>query len=118
MRIVADKEDLKNVSDDLVKSSKSVNDEIDLWEKSILELKQIWQGKDADMFYNRIDEYLLKLRMLSAASNSIGGFINKVNNTYIKKDEEFANELKKENDLYESNYDREPVSEPEQYSNN
>lgn len=39
--------------------------------------------------------------MVTACSSSIGDFISKVNNGYKKKDEEFANELRKENDMYE-----------------
>lgn len=101
MIIKVDKEELKNVSNDLLKSSDNISYEIGVWEKAIEKLKNIWQGQDADVFYSRIDSYLLKLKMLSETSTSIGKFIDRANNKYIEKDKEFASELKKENDQYE-----------------
>lgn len=98
MIIKADKEELKTVSNNLIKSSSDVYKEIDTWKSSIAKLKSIWQGKDADIFYSRIDRYLAKLKMLAETSNSIGEFINKANNKYIERDREFAETLKKEND--------------------
>lgn len=101
MIVKADKEELKNVSSSLIKSSSQVNYEIEVWEKSISELKNIWQGTAADIFYPKIDNYLRKLKMLAETSNSIGQFIGKANKIYIEKDQEFADEIKKENDRYE-----------------
>ena len=108
--IKADKEDLKDVSLDLIKSSNTIDNEISVWEDSVNRLKSIWMGKDADIFYSRIESYIIKLKMLTATSNSIGSFINKVNNSYIEKDQEFADDLKKENDKYE------PDTEPDSYN--
>ena len=98
MILKVDKEELQNVSDELIKSSSSFEEEIKLWEKEVSELKEIWDGYDAKLFYNRITSYLEKLKMVSACSNSLGTVISKTNSEYIKKDDEFANDLKKEND--------------------
>ena len=98
MIIRVDKDELKILSNDLINSSSNVSKEIETWEKSVEGLKKIWQGKDADVFYNRINIYLLKLRMLTESSNSIGTFIDKANNKYIEKDNDFADVLKREND--------------------
>ena len=98
MIIRVDKDELKILSNDLINSSSNVSKEIETWEKSVEDLKKIWQGKDADVFYNRINIYLLKLRMLTESSNSIGTFIDKANNKYIEKDNDFADVLKREND--------------------
>lgn len=98
MILKVDKEELQNVSDELFKSSSSFEEEIKLWEKEISELKEIWEGYDAEVFYNRISAYLEKLKMVSACSSSISSVISKTNDEYIKKDDEFANDLKKEND--------------------
>ena len=105
MIIKVDKEKLNDVSNDLMKSSNSISDEIKLWEDNISNLKNIWQGKDADIFYSRIENYLIKLKMLSETTGSIGKFINSANSKYIAKDEEFAEELKKENSQYEQRND-------------
>ena len=102
MVIRVNKDELKIVSNDLIKSSSNVSKEIETWEKSVDDLKKIWQGKDANVFYNRIGLYLLKLKMLSESSNSMGVFINKANNKYIEKDDEFADILKRDNDRNES----------------
>jgi len=109
MIIKANKEELKNISNDLIKSSSNIYKEIETWEKSVEKLKNIWQGKDADIFYTKINNYLIKLKMLSETSNTIGNFINKANNKYIEKDREFADLLKKENERNEQR--------PEQDSN-
>ena len=85
MIIKVDKEKLNDISNDLMKSSNSISDEIKLWEDNISNLKNIWQGKDADIFYSRIENYLIKLKMLSETTGSIGKFINSANNKYIAK---------------------------------
>ena len=103
MILKVDKEELNNVSDELIKSSTSFSDEIDVWEKAITELKEIWDGDAAQKFYSKIDPYLEKLRMVSTCSNSLGTIIEKTNKEYIQKDEAYADELKKENDELESN---------------
>ena len=102
MIIKANKEELKTISNDLLKSSSSVYKEIEIWEKSIEKLKSIWQGKDASIFYSKIDNYLIKLKMLSESSSAIGNFINNANNKYIEKDKEFTELLKRENENNES----------------
>lgn len=101
MIIKVNKEELKNVSQDLTKSSDSFLNELKIWENSITKLKTIWEGVDADIFYSRINDYLLKLKMLYETTNSIGKIINLADNKYIEKDLEFASDLKKENDMYE-----------------
>lgn len=98
MILKVDKEELQNVSEELLKSSSTFVEEIKLWEKEITELTEIWDGYDAQLFYDRITTYLEKLKMVSACSNSLSTIISKTNGEYIKKDEEFANDLKKEND--------------------
>ena len=110
MVIKADKEKLANTSNNLVKSSNSIKEEIDLWKKTVDELKQVWKGKDADTFYNRMDAYLIKLDMLTESSNAIGTFIGTVNSKYIEKDEEFTENIRRENDKYE-----EPIEQSDNY---
>ena len=101
MIIRVNKEELKNVSQDLTKSSDNFLHELEVWENSVSKLKTIWEGIDADIFYSRIDEYLLKLKMIRETSTSLGKIINLADNKYIEKDLEFARDLKKENDKYE-----------------
>lgn len=38
-----------------------VDKEIDVWRNEISHLKDIWTGKDANIYYNKIDNYLNKL---------------------------------------------------------
>mgnify|MGYP003306005791 CR=1 FL=1 len=46
MILKVDKEELQNVSDELIKSSSSFEEEIKLWEKEVSELKEIWDTQD------------------------------------------------------------------------
>ena len=101
MRIHVNKKELKSVSEDLQKSSMSVNDEIELWVKEHDKLKAIWSGHDADVYFSKIDQYLLKLKMISETSSELGKFIEKAHNKYTEEDSEFAQELRKENDQYD-----------------
>lgn len=101
MIVKVDKTELKNVSNDLMKSSDDIKNEINLWKKKIEELKTIWKGKDADIFYSRIDAYLIKLDMLTESSSAISKFINAADEQYIAKDEEFATAIRRERERYE-----------------
>ena len=101
MKLHVNKKELKNVSDDLKKSSMSVNDEIELWIKEHEKLRSIWSGYDADTYFKKIDQYLLKLKMISETSSELGNFIEKAHSRYTEEDSEFAQELRKENDQYD-----------------
>ena len=62
------------------------------------ELKKIWSGEDADVFFNRIDIYLNKVELLKETSKTIGSFMLEADKNYCKADEEFVDDLKRERD--------------------
>ena len=101
MKVKVDKKELKKVSEDLIKSSLNVNDEIELWIKEHEKLKTIWSGYEADTYFKKADQYFLKLKMISETSNNLGDFIEKAHRKYSDEDEEFAQDLRKEKVQYE-----------------
>ncbi len=101
MRIKANKKELFDVQKNIKKHSEELETEIEYWQDQINELKNIWKGNDANIYYGKIDVYLEKLKMLSSCAMSLGDFINKEYEMYQSKDEEFSNALKRENIDYE-----------------
>ena len=100
MDIEVDTDQLLIMEKDIKKSANSFVEEIDLWKKQIEELKKIWQG-EADIFYSKIDEYLIKLNMISETEKIIGNVIKDSYNMYEEKDNLFTQQLKRDNSQYD-----------------
>ena len=101
MNIEVDTEELKYCEEKLSTSSNNLSDEIDYWENQIDQLKSIWSGTEANVFYTKMEEYLIKLRMLSETTSM---FSNTVKNCYVSyetNDDNFAGKIKEENSKYD-----------------
>ena len=101
MRIQINKEEVNNMKDDIMTTKDVIDREIDVWRGQISNLKQIWTGKDANIYYTKIENYLKKLDLFVETSNTIGEFLGKANALYEEKEKNFSSELKKENSEYE-----------------
>ena len=101
MRIQINKDEVNNMKDDIMTTKDVIDREIDVWRAEISNLKQIWTGKDANVYYAKIDNYLKKLDLFVETSNTIGEFLEKANSMYQEKERNFTSELKKDNAEYE-----------------
>ncbi len=101
MDIEVDTNELKIIELDINKSANSFVEEIDLWKEQIERLKNIWQGEEANIFYSKIEEYILKLNMVSETEKIIGKAVRNSYEMYEEKDEYFKNALKNNNMQYD-----------------
>ena len=101
MDFVVDSEEFKNAEVFLNKSYEDFKDDLDYWRTQIDQLKTIWSGEDADVFYRNMEEYMLKLDMLCETKHAFSKSFKYGYLAYEEKDEEFAKELKKENSQYD-----------------
>ena len=101
MKLKVDKKEIKNVEKELLTKSEQLALEFETWTKNIEDLKTIWQGPETEPFYRSIDDYLARIKLIPETSKAIGNFMVKSTNAYEEKEEEFRDQLKKENDLYE-----------------
>ncbi len=102
MNIEVDTDELKYYEQKFSKSSVSLEEEINYWEEQIERLKLVWSGSEASVFYNKIDEYLLKLKLVYETTNTFSQTIRKSYNLYEKSDKEFYDELHQENSQYDN----------------
>ena len=101
MKFEVDSEELKNIETNFKKSSDEMNEYLIYWRNQIDNLKQIWTGEDADIFYERMEAYLKKLDMLAETKNVFGKAFKQSYSVYEDKDEEFAKQLINENKQYD-----------------
>ncbi len=101
MDIEVDTEQLKEMEIDINRSADSFSEEIDWWKEQIERLKNVWQGEDAEIFYSKIDPYLIKLNMVSESERMIGKAIKNSYEMYEEKDNLFTMELRKNNSQYD-----------------
>ena len=86
--------ELDKVNSDTDKNANDLENEIKFWNKRINDLKGIWQGEDANVFYNHMEYYLKKMDRIPIVYQNISNFMKKANIEYENKDEEFAKNLK------------------------
>lgn len=96
-------EELKQVKDVMKKDADLLVGEIDILIAQIEKLKTIWQGQDANVFYNHMMDYTSKMKTIPAAMTRISEYINKVNNRYADSDRAFSRQLRTEVDEDEPN---------------
>ena len=98
-------DELKEVADTINNDSSLLSEEIKKLLDQIEKLKSIWQGIDADAFYENSYDYFQKMTTISATLNNLGKFIEKTNNEYKNGDEAFSRELDTDVNNYEENID-------------
>ncbi len=87
-------EELKEYKNVMKKDSELLNTEIHRMLKTLDDLQLIWQGEDSDRFYKNAHDYIMRMKTLPNALNTMGDFINKVDDNYSESDEMFAKELR------------------------
>lgn len=90
---------------DIVKKSGDnatlLNNEIDKLFKEMGNLKEIWQGIDANNFYDSLDDYLKQMKEIPKFFELINYYIDKIDKNYKQIDNEFAQALKRVGDIDE-----------------
>lgn len=89
-------EELHDVLNTMVKDGDAYDTEIEKMLGEIEKLRTIWQGQDATVFCDNVHAYITKMKNIPIALRNMSTFIDKANNGYTEKDEEFSKELEKE----------------------
>ena len=101
MNFEVDTDELRFCEKKLTDSSERLTTEINYWYEQIEKLKSIWSGSEADVFYTKLDGYLMKLKMLSETTNVFGKTIKQCYINYERTDNSFAGIIKEENSKYD-----------------
>ena len=88
-------EELNNFYDLSNNESEYLREKIDFWLEKIEELKEIWQGKDADEFYENVRSYFERLKVIPDFYDTVNNFVIKANKEYRQTDEESKKEFQK-----------------------
>ena len=86
MKIRIDHGKMRNVTKKLDNSANELMKEINNIEKQIGELKTIWQGAEANIFYIKIDNYLMKMKSIPKTYESMSRFLQRANIMYKEAD--------------------------------
>ncbi len=101
MNLRVNHEEINNFYDLSKNESEFIREKIDFWIKKIDELKEIWQGEDADTFYDNATSYLKNMYILPEFYDSIDDFIINANRQYRNTDLLSKKEFQKITDLEE-----------------
>ncbi len=101
--IKVDHEELDVVRNSMKTDGELLSEEITNLMSELEKLRGIWQGVDADTFYNNVLNYLTKMKSIPAYLDVVNKFISRINDKYTDNDEAFSRELNTEVDDYERN---------------
>ena len=86
MKIRIDHGKMVNVTKRLNNSAVELMQEIENMEAQIGELKEVWQGEEANIFYIKIDNYLTKMKAIPKTYESMSIFLQRANIRYKEAD--------------------------------
>lgn len=76
--------------------SESLQENIKFWLEKLDELEDIWQGEDADAFFDNCTSYLKRLTIIPKCYDSLDSFVLKANKTYRDTDLEGKKKFERE----------------------
>lgn len=103
MNLRVNHEELDNFYDLSRNESEFLREEIDLWLKKLEELKNVWQGEDADIFYENVTNYFERMHLIPEFYDTVNDFVIEANKQYKKMDLDARNEFNKV--IKEEDYD-------------
>ena len=88
-------EELNNFYDFSRNESDFLREEIELWLEKIEELKDVWQGDDANDFYENVTSYFKRMNILPEFYDSVNEFVIGANRKYKEVDYNAKNEFQR-----------------------
>jgi len=76
--------------------SEILSEQIEIWNIKLDELKEVWQGDDADKFFENAGDYVRRLNVIPECYNTLHEFVGKANNEYHNQDMENKREFEKD----------------------
>ena len=93
MKVKVDYKELDIVKDNMVDNSQELKNSIENINSNILELKNIWQGEEANKFIMKFDNYIAKLRTVPETYDNLSHFLAKANILYQEIDKDIKKEI-------------------------
>lgn len=98
MEIKVDEEELKNMTTTMGKDADSLDEAIQAITQQLEILRGIWEGQDADKFFDNAREYFEKMQGIPNCMRNMEKFANRANSDFNTSDESFSKELDTEVD--------------------
>ena len=96
---------IEDITKTINQDQEDFDKEIDNMLGQIERLKAIWQGTDANVFYEKVTEYIKNMKKITNTMKTISNFSNSANKGFIDVDQSFGKDLEEEANKYdESDY--------------
>ena len=92
--------DINDFCDMTDMQSEMMREIIKFWLDKFDELKEIWQGEDADKFFENASSYIKRLTVIPKCYDSLSGFVGSANREYRDTDFESKKVFEKDT-IYE-----------------
>lgn len=96
MNLKVKHDELSNVKDNMILDADRFDEERVIWTNSIEKLKNIWQGEDATIFYNKASAYVKRMEVISLCFRTMSEFMTDANTLYEDVDNSMKDDLEKE----------------------
>lgn len=100
MLIKADNEELTMFTKTMDQDASDLEEEINKMLKTVENLGNIWQGKDASVFINNVTNYLEKMKVMPKGITTLSKVTERINREYKERDEAFAGQLREVRNRY------------------
>lgn len=94
-------DELRNVQNVMKTDGELYDEEIKNMLEQVEKLRNIWQGDDAVQFCDHLNAYVTKMKNIPIALRNMSTFMEKTNNGFCDKDQEFSKELETEANNYD-----------------
>ncbi len=98
MEITVDEEELKQMTTTMGKDAESLDEAIQTITQQLEILRGVWQGQDADKFFENAREYFEKMKGIPICMRNMEKFADRANKDFNDNDESFSKELDTEVD--------------------
>lgn len=96
MKVRVEYDELEYITKNTKEDKSELEIEINRLLENLERIKTMWQGTDADIFYDKAFEYIKRMKVLCSFMNATGELIQYGTNNYQKQDQSFARDLNKE----------------------
>ncbi len=95
MRIRVEHEMMDNIVKTTSNDRDSLIKEITDIQANLNALKAVWRGSAANVFYERMDNYMENLKTISGTYDTFAKFMGKANGYYKETDQNLCNEIRR-----------------------
>ena len=95
-------ENINKYTSTIDQDKEKILEEINNLKASCDELRNVWKGYDADMFFNNMENYLNKMKNIPSSMEKISKFVTMSREQYKEEDELYARDLKREQLRYKT----------------